>query len=233
MSVIGRAEARTFLEDKGIGIIWGAGKALQKALARDGITRVGDLRAYEETELVLRYGAMGRRLYNFARGEDSRSVEPNAPTKSVSAETTFDEDRADLAHLAARLWPLCEKVSERLKRADLAGQTVTLKLKTADFRILTRSRRLGDPTRMAEVLYRTAHRLLERECDGRRFRLIGVGASDVGPGELADPPNLLDVAQQQQISVEMAIDDVRAKLGADAITKGRSLAKHKQKPRDS
>lgn len=233
LAVVGRAEALEFLEDKSIGIIWGAGKALQKALARDGITKVGDLRAHEENELILRYGAMGRRLYHFSRGEDHRQVEPNAPTKSVSAETTFDEDLADLDQLAARLWPLSEKVSIRLKQAALAGHTITLKLKTADFRILTRSQRLNDPTRMAEVIYRTAFSLLEREADGRRFRLIGVGASDLTQAGLADPPNLLDAGQRQQINVEKAIDDVRAKLGDDAITKGRTLAKRKAPPGNS
>ncbi len=227
-AVIGRAEARAFLQDKPVAIIWGAGKALQKALAKGGIVRVGDLLAYDEIALVARYGAIGRRLYRFARGEDFRSVEPDAPAKSISAETTFDEDHADPAALAAQLWPLCEKVSNRLKHAGLAGRTVTLKLKTAEFRLLTRSRRLGDPTRLAEVLYRTAFALLEREAVGRRFRLIGVGASDLVDGELADPPDLADPDQQQRLKVEQTIDQVRAKLGEDAIGKGRALARRKR-----
>ena len=230
-AVIGRAEAQDFLKDKPVGIIWGAGKALQKALARDGVARVGDLRAHDEAALVARYGAIGHRLYHFARGEDSRSVEPDAPAKSISAETTFDEDRADLAALAAQLWPLCEKVSTRLKRAGLAGRTVTLKLKTEEFRLLTRSRRLGDPTRLAEVLYRAAYALLEREADGRRFRLIGVGTSDLVDGALADPPDLADPDQQQRLKVEQTIDQVRAKLGEDAIGKGRALTRLKRQPR--
>ena len=151
-AVIGRAEAQDFLKDKPVGIIWGAGKALQKALARDGVARVGDLRAHDEAALVARYGAIGHRLYHFARGEDSRSVEPDAPAKSISAETTFDEDRADLAALAAQLWPLCEKVSTRLKRAGLAGRTVTLKLKTAEFRLLTRPASVEPHLRPARLL---------------------------------------------------------------------------------
>ena len=108
---------------------------------------------------------------------------------------------------------------------------MTLKLKTAEFRLLTRSRRLGDPTRLAEVLYRTAHELLAREADGRRFRLIGVGASDLVDGELADPPDLADPDQQQRLKVEQTIDQVRAKLGDDAIVKGRALARPKRQPR--
>ena len=143
----------------------------------------------------------------------------------ISAETTFDEDIADFEALSARLWPLCETVSGRLKRAGIAGQTVTLKLKTAEFRQLTRSRRLSDPTRLAEELYRTARQVLAREADGRRFRLIGVGASDLTDAIQADPPDLADPGRAQRAKVEGAIDAVRAKLGDKAIDKGRALAR--------
>ncbi len=222
-AVIGRAEAAEFLADKPLRIIWGVGQALDAALARDGLRSVGDLRAREEIDLVARYGAIGRRLSRFARGIDERRVEPNAPTKSLSAETTFDRDIAAPEALLAQLWPLCEKVAARLKKAELAGTSVTLKLKTAEFRQLTRSSRLATPTQMAEVLYRAATPLLEREADGRRFRLIGVGASDLSDGEMADPPDLFDPERAHQARVETAIDAVRAKLGDAAIAKGRGL----------
>ena len=220
-AVIGRAEARSFLEDRPVGMIWGVGKALQRALARDGIARIKDLWAHEEADLVARYGAMGRRLYAFSRGEDPRHVDPAAPTKSISAETTFDQDLAAPDDLKARLWPLCEKVSARLKRAELAGRTITLKLKTSDFRILTRSRRAADPTQLAEAIYRAARPALEQEADGRKFRLIGVGVGDLSEGGAADPPDLLDPDAQHRAEVERAIDAVRAKLGPKAIGKGR------------
>jgi DNA polymerase-4 len=222
-AVIGRAEAADFLADKPVRIVWGVGQALGAALARDGLRTVGDLRTREEIDLVARYGAIGRRLSRFALGIDDRRVEPDAPTKSVSAETTFDDDIAAPEALLTQLWPLCEKVSARLKKAGLAGGGVTLKLKTAQFQQLTRSRRLATPTQMAEVIYRAAEPLLEREADGRRFRLIGVGASEIGDGELADPPDLFDPERERQTRVETAIDAVRAKLGEGAIAKGRSL----------
>ncbi|MEM7222791.1 MAG: DNA polymerase IV [Pseudomonadota bacterium] len=227
LAVIGRAEAEGFLAEQPVKLIWGVGKALQRTLARDGILKIGDLRAFEEAELTLRYGAMGRRLHNFSRGQDSRRVDPEAPTKSISSETTFNEDLSAPSSLSNTLWPLCETVARRLKKADLAGHTVTLKLKTADFRILTRSRRLGDPTQLAEELYRTANALLEREADGRRFRLIGVGASDLVDGAQADPPDLLEPERERRAKVEEVIDQVREKLGRDAIMKGRSLARDK------
>ncbi len=222
-SVIGQSDALEFLSDKPVSLIWGVGKSLQRSLARAGITRVGQLRAYDEADLVARFGAIGRRLSRFSWGRDDRHVDPNAPTKSISSEATFETDIADLVVLSERLWPLCETVAGRLKKHRLAGQSITLKLKTSDFKILSRSRMLADPTCLAEVLYRTARELLTREADGRQFRLIGVGASALTDGAAADPPDLLDPARGRQAKVEAAIDEVRSKLGKDAILKGRGL----------
>jgi DNA polymerase IV len=224
-AVIGRGDAEAFLIERPVGIIWGVGKALKRALERDGIRTVRELRQHEEIDLMARYGAIGKRLYRFARGRDTRQVEPNAPAKSMTAETTFNNDVAESEILTAQIWPLCEKVARRLKRAGLAGHGVTLKLKTGDFRLLTRSRRLAEPTCLAEVLYRTAKPLIEREADGRRFRLIGIGASGLVDGILADPPDLLNPDRDRQARVEEAIDAVRAKLGDDAIRKGRGLGR--------
>jgi DNA polymerase-4 len=179
---------------------------------------------------VARYGAIGRRLYNFSRGQDGRRVEPGGVAKSVSAETTFDEDQRDAGELKRRLWPLCEKVAARLKAKDIAGRVVTLKLKTADFRIRSRSATLAAPTQLAEVLYRTGAELLAAEARGEAFRLIGIGASALEPDGDADPPDLLDPVAQRQARVERAIDAVRARLGDDAIGKGRGLMADRPKP---
>jgi DNA polymerase-4 len=222
-AVIGQAEAVSFLAPRPVGLIWGVGKALQKRLAGDGIATIGQLQGLEEIELVRRYGSIGRRLSRFSRGADDRAVDPDAPTKSVSAETTFETNIAASAALAGVLWPLCEQVAERLKAGGYAGQTVQLKLKTADFRIITRSHRLAAPTQLAEVLYRAALPLLEREADGRWFRLIGVGAADLADPAEADPADLFDPAGRQRAEVERAVDAVRARHGADSIGKGRGL----------
>jgi len=222
-AVIGRADAGAFLISKPVGIIWGVGKALRQTLERDGIVTIADILRREEADLIARYGAIGRRLYRFARGQDDRTVDPSSPMKSISAETTFDDDIADPAVLLARLWPLCETVSRRLKKSQRAGHGITLKLKTADFKLMTRSRRLADPTCLAETIYRAAQPLLEGEANGRKFRLIGIGASDLVDGALADPPNLLDPDRDHQARVEKAIDAVRARLGDEAIGKGRGL----------
>ncbi len=223
-SVIGRAEAIDFLAPRPVGDIWGVGRSLRQKLKRAGIGRIGDLRRHDEAELVARYGAIGHRLAAFSRAEDPRRVDPNTAAKSISAETTFAADIAEPDRLAAVLWPLCEKVSERLKAKDLAGRTVTLKLKTAAFASLTRSHSLPYPTQLAEMLYREATPLLARAADGTAFRLIGIGASALSGSRDADPPDLLDPRQDRLKQVEQAIDSVRARFGDAAIGKGRGFA---------
>ena len=231
-AVLGFDAARSFLADKPIGIIWGVGKSLRATLAKDGITLVRHLLPYSEVELMARYGSIGHRLYHFARGEDERRVSPDSPAKSISSETTFDRDIVAAPLLLERLWPLCEKVARRLKQAGLAGHSVQLKLKTADFRQISRSRRLGDATQLAEELYRTAEPLLRHEADGRAFRLIGIGAADLVAADIADLPDLLDPDREKRARVERAIDQVRAKLGDRAIGKGRSLPRAAEQPPD-
>ncbi|HEX7968691.1 MAG TPA: DNA polymerase IV, partial [Stellaceae bacterium] len=189
-AVIGRGEALDFLGPRSVGLIWGVGAALQQRLARDGITTIAELRQRPERELVARYGAIGRRLARFARGEDDRAVDPDPPMKSISAETTFARDIAPYEQLAEELRPLCESLARRLARAERAAAGITLKLKTSDFRVLTRSRQLADPTLRAETLYRAALPLLRAEADGTAFRLIGIGADRLAEAALADPPDL-------------------------------------------
>jgi DNA polymerase-4 len=194
-AVIGRGDALDFLAPRSVTLIWGVGAALQQRLARDGITTIAQLRQRPERELVARYGAIGRRLARFARGEDDRAVDPDTPVKSISAETTFDRDIAVLDGLAAELRALCDNLARRLVRADRAAGGVTLKLKTADFRILSRSRRLADPTQRADALFRAAVPLLAEEVDGRTaFRLIGIGSDRLAEATLADPPDLFGAA---------------------------------------
>ena len=222
-SVIGRAEATSFLSSKPVKIIWGVGKALESKLRRDGITMVGHLQKVEEDKLVARYGSIGHQLYDFSRGNDDRSVAPSSAPKSISSETTFAEDIYNLETLCKRMWPLCESVAGRMKKRSLAARSVTLKLKRADFQLLTRSRTLSSPTELAEIIYRTAVSLLEKEANGPAFRLIGVGVADIVDADEADPPDLLHQETPKERQVEEAVDAVRAKLGPDAIIKGRKM----------
>ncbi|MBT5263616.1 MAG: DNA polymerase IV [Rhodospirillaceae bacterium] len=223
--VVGAKDAMTFLADKPVSIIWGVGARLRDTLGRDGIHRVADLRGFQEAELIRRYGGMGGRLFRFAFGRDDRRVEPEAPTKSVSCETTFNTDLSTADQLQPELWNLCETLSGRLKAKNLAGRAIVLKLKTDAFKLLTRRLSLNDPTQLADTIFANADRLLVRELDGRRYRLLGVGVAELVSGELADPIDLADPDQARRKTIEDAMDVVRAKLGKGAISKGRSLGR--------
>lgn len=226
-AVIGRGEALTFLDTLPVTQIWGVGKSLHRKLTADGLHTIGQIRAHDEGRLVKRYGAIGQRLARFSHGEDSRVVKPHSLPKNLSNETTFSEDTADRDTLAKRLWPLCEKVTDRMKARELAGRTVTLKLKSSKFKTLTRSQALPAPTQLAETLYRAAVPLLDRAIaaapSGSKFRLIGIGLSNFADPLEADPPDLADPDADHRKQVEAVIDQVRGKLGRDAIGKGRSI----------
>lgn len=223
-AAIGRAEAVEFLAEKPVGILWGVGKALRQKLENDGIEKVGQLRNYEEAELVARYGSIGIRLSRFANARDVRHVDPESETKSISAETTFEDDVADPEALKVTLWQLSEKVARRLLRAGLACEGVQLKLKTADFKQVSRSRKLRGATRLADEIYAAAEALLLGEADGKReYRLIGVGAERLTDGGQADQPDLADPDRGKRVKVANAIDAVRAKFGDTAIGKGRGF----------
>ncbi|MAA98092.1 MAG: DNA polymerase IV [Stappia sp.] len=231
-SVIGAEEAESFLADKPVGLIWGVGKVFRKKLAEDGLKTIGQLQTRDPADLARRYGAMGLRLAELSHGRDSRSVSPDREVKSISNETTFDRDIPDLQTLRPILRRLSEKVSARLKDADMAGRTITLKLKTADFRTLTRARGLADPTQLADRIFATGDQLLKGEVDGRRFRLLGIGVSDFAPSSFADPDDLVDTGAGQRARAERAIDALREKFGRDAIELGLTRAGDSRPQRD-
>jgi DNA polymerase-4 len=219
-AAVGRAEAFDFLGPKPVSLIWGVGKALQETLERDGLKRIADLRRLDESELMRRYGAMGLRLARLSRGIDERKVEPDGETKSVSAETTFDTDIRDARTLEKKLFRLAERVSTRAKAQGLAGKTVTLKLKSADFRIRTRSRSLATPTVLAARIFETGREMLMKEADGTAYRLIGIGISELTSLDKADPADLVDTSIARNVKVEGAVDALRAKFGKAAVVKG-------------
>ncbi|MBL8581461.1 MAG: DNA polymerase IV [Rhizobiaceae bacterium] len=224
-AVIGEAEALGFLAGQPVTLIWGVGKAFAATLEGDGIRTIGQLQTMERNDLMRRYGSMGDRLYHLSRGQDIRQVHADHESKSVSAETTFDTDLSSHDDLAPVLRALSEKVSERLKRADIAGKTVVLKLKSKDFRIKTRNRALADPTRLADRIFQVGLQLLERELDGTRYRLLGIGVSDLSGTERADPPDLVDTQAHKRALAEQAVDKVREKFGRKAVETGYTFGK--------
>jgi DNA polymerase IV len=216
-AALSAGEAAAFLAPKPVSFIFGVGKVSAARLARDGFHCIGDLQRISEIEMMRRYGEEGRRLARLARGIDARQVSADRETKSVSSETTFDRDIADFRTLERILWAQTEEVSARLKDKALAGATVTLKLKTADFRIRTRAHSFASPTQLAGKIFTAARGLLERETDGTKFRLLGVGLSALTTADRADPADLVD---GRAADAEHAVDRVRARFGEDAVVRG-------------
>ena len=223
-SIIGRAETEAFLQPKPVRIIWGVGTATQAALDKAGIRTISDLKRWDRVDLTARFGHMGDRLWHLARGLDTRRVNRDERLKSVSKETTFDEDTSDPDILDGHIWRLSEQVADRAKAKDLAGGTVTLKLKRADFTLISRRHSLHGPTQTTDRIYREARRLMDIVQDPGPFRLIGVGISDLAPATAADlTADLLDPDAGKRSKAEHATDTIRAKFGKDAIMKGRAL----------
>ena len=192
-TVIGRAEARQVLAALPVTAIHGVGAATARRMAASDITTIAQLQAMPEADLAARFGKFGRRLAQLVQGEDPRRVEPDRAAKSISSETTFARDLSGYEPLAAELKELVARLEQRLARSGLAGATVVLKLKTADFRSFTRQSRLSHPTRRGDIILAHGERLLRRETDGRAFRLIGIGVGSVTEAAEADQPELFSL----------------------------------------
>ena len=223
-SIIGKAETADFLRDRPVSLIWGVGAVSREALEKAGIRTFSDLLRWDREELSARFGSMGDRLWHLARGQDARRVSGSDPMKSISNETTFFEDIADPDLLDGYLWRMAEKVADRAKAKGIAGRVVTLKLKRADHRIITRRQSLREPTQLADTLYRRARALFDNVQDPGPFRLLGCGLSDLSKAdETEESGDLLDPQFGQRSEAERATDAIRERFGSDAIVKGRSL----------
>ncbi len=223
-SVIGRVEALAFLESRSVSTLPGVGPAGATALERNGLKRIGDIRVAGPQRMRALYGDWGAHLFALSMADDARKVDPHGERKSISAETTFFEDIADIEALEDILWPLCEKVAARCRASETAGRTLTLKLKDARFRIVTRRRQLPEPTLLAHRIFEIARELLRGDANGKtKYRLIGVGLSDFSDSAEADRGDMLDTETPRRAAAEAAIAKARNKYGRDAVQTGRAL----------
>ena len=216
-ATLDQEEARTLLADKPVGFIFGVGPATQERLMQRGFRTVADLQRADQTELIKQFSSEGHRLWRLARGIDDRRVEPDRGAKTISNETTFETDIRDFASLEKILWRLSEKVSARLKSSELAGSTITLKLKTGDFKQRTRSQSIQAPTQLASKIFAVSRELLAKEIDGTAFRLMGAGVSALRAGSEAGDTDMID---RRSAHAERAMDGLRRKFGQEAVIRG-------------
>ena len=216
-AVLSQDDAVAMLRDRPVGFIFGVGPATQERLSQRGFRLIGDLQRADQIDLMKQFGGEGQRLWRLARGIDDRRVVADRGAKTISNETTFDKDIRDFATLEKILWRLSEKVSSRLKSGEHAGATITLKLKTADFRQRTRSQSIQMPTQMASKIFSTAREMLAKEIDGTAFRLMGAGVSALTTGSSTDATDMLD---RRSVHAERAMDDLRKRFGDAAVIRG-------------
>lgn len=222
-AILGRSDAQDFLAKQSVGFIFGIGPAFASKLEAAGLRTIADVRKWSDKDLAARFGDHGLRLARLARGEDHRRVNPVSDRKSVSAETTFNTDISDREALKDKLWQVCLKTADRSKAKNLAGRTVTLKLKSSRFKSITRRRTLPQPIQLADAIFSALEPLLDAEADGTiSYRLIGAGISGLSEpvGDVAD---MLDHKSAKRGAAERASDIARAKFGSDAVTTGRGL----------
>lgn len=228
-SVIGEEEAIEFLSKQPISLFWGVGKVTQALLEKDGLTKISQIQEMNAVDLAKKYGSMGLRMSQLAQGKDSRNVKTPRGAKSISSETTFNTDKSSRDELVPVLRHLAEKVSYQLKEKNIAGQTIVLKLKTKDFKSRTRNRTLSDPTRLADKIFRQGMELLDKEIDGTKFRLIGIGVSSLMSDVTADPADLVDIDATKRANAELAMDKLKKKFGKNAVELGFTFEKSTRK----
>ena len=222
-SVIGKTEAKDLLASRPVSILPGVGKVFGTTLRSDGFATVGDLARADVKDLARRYGETGLRLHDLSHARDNRPVRPDHDRKGMSAENTFESDLTRAEDLEAELWPLCEKVATKARRDGVSSRVVVLKLRRADFRIITRRVTLPEPVQTARTLFSAGRDLLKPEL-GTPYRLIGIGLADVSEAG-SGPSGLFSTEEDRALKTETAIDRLRAKFGDAAVVAGRALKK--------
>ncbi|MDR1124915.1 MAG: DNA polymerase IV, partial [Deltaproteobacteria bacterium] len=224
-----------------------------------GLTSVGQAQAYSEEFWVRRFGKWGKALYERCHGRDEREVEPFAAPKSASAETTFEKDTGDREELKTWLLRHAERVGASLRRAGYRGRTVTLKVKYADFTLVTRSHSLPGPTDSTRVIYELGAGLLEELNPRMKLRLIGLGVANLvhesegsappageraeeelslpglelpGKKKAADALLPPDLDTRKERALDQALDRMRDKFGRRVIVRGRLFEDRAEEDRE-
>jgi DNA polymerase-4 len=228
--VVEEGEELAFLHPLEVERLWGVGPATRRRLARFGVRTIGDLAALSVDTLTGALGlASGRHLHALAWNRDERSVEPVRQVKSIGHEETFPTDVTDRAVLEREVVRFADRVAARLRGSSLVARTVQLKLRYPDFRTITRSRTLAEPTDLAADVGRTAATLLAAADLGAGIRLLGVSVQQLEPVGTVQASLVLDdesprddgPARQQRSKLERSVDRVRARYGHDAVLPAR------------
>lgn len=188
LTFIAPSKVEAFIESLPVEKFFGVGKVTAEKMKAMNLFTGADLKMLTEKEMVKRFGKVGHFYYNIVRGVDDRMVQPERETKSVGAEDTFLHDLSDIAEMNAELDKIAETVCNRLKRYDLKGRTITVKIKFSDFKQITRSQSFINPINELEEVQKAAKNLLSSvSLEGKKVRLLGVTLSNFKEKPIIEP----------------------------------------------
>lgn len=214
---LSQSDVQTILWPRKIGFLHGVGPQSVKKLNMTGYDTIEDIAKADPQKLFLTFGDFGNRIYKMAHGNDSRKLDTNSKRKSISSETTLFEDLDGKEALYPILKNLAERVAKSARKKNIAGITVSLKLKTASFRNINRQVTLNEPTQTARAMLNAIVPVFEREMGKGPYRLIGIGLNDLVSPENADLGDLINTKAQKHASLERALDKISDKFGNTAI----------------
>ncbi|MBP2636824.1 MAG: dinB 2 [Firmicutes bacterium] len=219
--VIRTEEIESILANMPVSRLWGVGKTTAETLGKLGLSTIGQVAKADPALLVKHCGQTGYLLHQLANGQDERPVEPEWQPKSIGKENTFAQDIGSLEELKTELWALVEKVGWRLRRQQLCGRTITVKIRFASFRTITRSRTLAVAANLDETIYQVAQEIVSQVVLNEGVRLLGVTVSGLttGGGQIS----LFDEGEEKAAAVAKAVDKVKERFGENALTRGRAM----------
>ncbi|MDA7977311.1 MAG: DNA polymerase IV [Pirellulales bacterium] len=230
--VVARGEEQAFLGPLPVSRLWGMGPAGQKVMERHGIHTIAQLRDYPEAALAAILGPReAAHLRALSLGVDHRAVTPDAEAKSISHETTFAVDIADRDVLRNWLLELTIQVARRLRRYDLRGRTVGLKVRFADFRTITRSHSLAQPTNTTQEIWLAAAEILSTRVptDRGAVRLIGIGVSHFDNASVRQTMLFEEHTHEKETRLDATVDEIADRFGNRSIKRGATLRKREGK----
>ena len=223
LTIVPPAEAAQWLAPQPVGNLWGAGPKTTERLRLLGLATIGQVAAADRVWLERKLGALGGRFAELARGHDVRTVASSHEARGLSSERTLETDISARSDVEAYLRSAAETVAQRLRRRGICARGVRIKLKRADFRVLTRQRLLPAPTDVAADLFAVGAGLLDEVADTGPFRLVGLGAFDLRAANDAETQLRLRLSDGQARRLETALDGVRARFGASAVQRASDL----------
>jgi len=222
LTVVPPETAKAWLAPMPVSRLWGAGKKTEPRLHALGLRTIGDVAAADPKLLVAELGKLGLHFYTLAQAQDPRRVEGHRKAKSIGSENTFERDVRDKDEIKLHLRRSADKIARRLRSKGLICAGVGVKLKTADFKSLTRQQRLPEPTDVAEQIYRVGVELLDAFKHPGPFRLVGMVAYDLAQAGAFTQTGLFDSFGRQR-RLEVAIDGLAARFGGKVVQRGDDL----------